>query len=65
MDLYNAVNVYLLNTAKALELLGNERSYLIKYEDLVTKPEDHLTALCEFLDVEYYVEMLEPKRLQL
>lgn len=62
MDLYSAVNVYLLNTAKALEVVDHPNAFLIKYEDLVDKPQEQLERLSEFLGVEYHDSMLEPSR---
>ena len=35
--------------------------YLLKYEDLVTKPEYIIKSICNFLEIEYYNEMLEMK----
>lgn len=32
--------------------------YVIKYEDIVTSPEDTLTRLCEYLDISFVEEML-------
>ena len=57
---YDAISVYLLNTAKALELNGNIAAFLIKYEDLTREPEKTLTQLMQFLDLEYESKMLIP-----
>jgi hypothetical protein len=34
--------------------------YLSKFEDLVNEPEKHIRELCEFLDIEFDSEMLNP-----
>jgi len=35
------------------------RYYLLKFEDLVTEPENHIRKLCDFLEVEFQDEMLK------
>jgi len=60
MTLYNAVAVYLLNTAKALELKGNERCITIKYEDLVDEPKKILEIICSKIGLAYEEQMLVP-----
>jgi len=59
--LYDAVSVYLLNTAKALASENSDRYHLIKYEDLVSEPELTLQQLCDFMEVAYEDIMLEPQ----
>lgn len=40
-------------------VLGSERYYVLRYEDLILKPEDSLKNLCDFLGVAYAPQMLE------
>ena len=60
MSAYNAVAVYLLNTAKALELINDPRVITLKYEDLVMRPQRTLEELCKFLEITYEEKMLLP-----
>ncbi len=60
MSLYNATNVYLLNTAMALSTQSNKNSYLIKYEDLVHDTQNVMIGLCNFLGTSFHTQMLEP-----
>lgn len=43
-------------------MVGSERYYLVRYEDLVLQPDKTLRGLCEFLAVPYAKEMLEYAR---
>jgi len=36
--------------------------YLSKFEDLVSEPERSIKQLCEFLDIEFHSEMLNPRK---
>jgi hypothetical protein len=36
--------------------------YLSKFEDLVSEPEASIRQLCEFLDIEFHSEMLNPRK---
>jgi len=58
MSEYNAVAVYLLNTAMALELINHPRVITIKYEDLVIDPESTIEQMCSYLGLEYEKTML-------
>lgn len=40
------------------------RFYIIKYEDLVTDPENHLKKLCDFLGIEYTDDMIHYNRIK-
>lgn len=40
-------------------VLGNDRYYEIRYEDLVLRPEEELTRLCRWLKIDFSPEMLE------
>lgn len=51
-------NIYNRAILKYKERIG-ERYHLVRFEDLLTKPEDTLTGICEFLNVGYNPEMLE------
>lgn len=57
---YDAICVYLLNTIKALELLDNDKAFLIKYEDLTMQPEKTLIQLMQFLELDFEAHMLIP-----
>lgn len=58
MTAYNAVAVYLLNTAKALEV-NDDRCHLVKYEALVVEAEKTSEELCRFLGLKFEATMLE------
>ena len=45
-----------LNDAKKLE--KSEKFYSVKYEDLITEPEQTVQKICDFLMIEYSAEML-------
>ncbi len=62
MSVFNAVAVYMLNTAMASQLHNDNRNYTIKYEDLVASPEKTVNALCNFIDVTYESTMLLPDK---
>ncbi len=51
MTLYNALSVYLLNVSKAQQVEQDSRVLAIKYEDLVTTPEQQLSLLWKHLGV--------------
>jgi Sulfotransferase family len=58
----NALNVWRedqLGGLAAYGLLGAERVFLQRYEDLVSRPEESLTRLCRFLDLDFDPCMLE------
>lgn len=59
MSMYNATAVYLMNTAKGLELYDNDNCLTIHYEELVTRPKDILMQLCNFLDIPFEEKMHE------
>jgi len=43
---------------KYREILGPERYFTLKYEDLVHNPQDTLRSICKFINVEFSLEML-------
>jgi len=45
--------------SKSLETLPSNRWHLVRYEDLVTKPQSTLTSVCDALQLEYHHSMLE------
>nr|MBS0037098.1 sulfotransferase [Saprospiraceae bacterium] len=54
---YNALCIYLLNTAAAMSCEKDSRYHLVKYEDLVMKPESTLEKICGFLEVDFQPDM--------
>jgi hypothetical protein len=54
--------LYWRKTIRAAELFKKyypNRIYILKYEDLVTETEKHVTDLCTFLKIPFYPEMLK------
>ena len=41
------------------KLLGEQRYFELRYEDLVAQPQQHLLAICQFLDIPYSPVMLQ------
>lgn len=53
-----------VNTIQFLENVPKERHYRLKFEDLVQKPEPTMKKLCQFLDIEFTDELLQPYKEQ-
>lgn len=49
----------LYTNLKMGELLGDERYFVLRYEDLVLDPENSLRRMCEFMGLDYSQGMLE------
>lgn len=47
---------------RELQKVYPENYYLLKYEDLVLKPEETVQALCGFLEIEFKEEMMEYRK---
>ena len=58
MDSYYASMLWLYNTAMGVRLNNNESYYQISYEDLVINTENTVINLCEFLNVNYFSNMI-------
>ena len=43
-------------------LTGSDNHRSIRYEDMVSNPELEIKQICDFLDIDFVPEMLEPKR---
>ncbi len=43
------------------EILGPDRHYVLKYEDLLNRPEKEVRSVCEFLGIKYEPSMIDPK----
>ena len=57
------INIQTTWTARLHRQLCELPNYrLIRYEDVVTAPEEEVRGICEYLGVEYMPEMLEPKQ---
>lgn len=56
----NIWTVYNRNILQFIEELGADRFFLIKYEELVTQPEQTLIALCNFLEIPFENGLLAP-----
>jgi amino acid adenylation domain-containing protein/FkbH-like protein/non-ribosomal peptide synthase protein (TIGR01720 family)/FkbM family methyltransferase len=55
--------VWLISHQNILEFLSQipaERQYQIKFEDLVTTPQQSVDSLCQFLGLEFHPDMLQP-----
>jgi len=55
--------IWIVSNQNILEFLGNipgERHTLVRFEDLLRNPKLELQQLCDFLDIEFQEEMLEP-----
>jgi hypothetical protein len=50
------------NILKFLEGVSSNRHHLVLFEDLVSEPERIMKELCEFLDIEFAPQMLEPTK---
>ena len=61
-DLHYAVGIYLLNTASGVLSRNTERYHEIKYEHLVSQPQNTINDVCTFLEVAYEEEMLTTKQ---
>jgi len=61
IDLYYATGIYLLNAACGIAVDGSDRSYTIRYEDLIANPQDAIRDICRFLGVDFKPKMLEPQ----
>ncbi len=46
----------------ALKEIYPEKYYLLKYEDLVLKPEETVKSLCKFLEIEFREEMMDYRK---
>jgi hypothetical protein len=51
---------WLNDTSSGLVYRNHPRYYEIKYEDLVTRPEQSLRAVCEFISEDFCEDMLDP-----
>ena len=60
-NLYYAVCIYLINTASGLNVSGNNRAMLVKYEDLIYDAESEITKICNFLEIEPITSILKSK----
>lgn len=48
------------NIVKFLQDIPKERQYMLKFEELVTNPQEEIDKICHFLNVEFDNNMLEP-----
>jgi len=48
------------NILAFLENIPTNSQYLVKFEDLVKEPEPTVKGLCQFLDIDFYPDMLNP-----
>lgn len=57
------INVQITWTALLHKKLRDEPNYrLVRYEDMVLKPDSEIKQICQFLEIEFQPEMLAPKR---
>lgn len=55
---FQGTSSWLFNTAAALRLKGHPNYFQVSYRDLVTQPEEQLSALCDFIGVDFSASML-------
>ncbi|NNE25753.1 MAG: sulfotransferase [Saprospiraceae bacterium] len=60
-SMFDAIALYLLNASAAMAVEEDSRYYVIKYEDLVSGNEKVIFKLCQFLNIEFSADMLEPE----
>ncbi|MEW6735522.1 MAG: amino acid adenylation domain-containing protein, partial [Acidobacteriota bacterium] len=48
------------NIREFLSTIPASRQHYVKFEDLVSKPEATLQAVCQFLDIDFHPDLLEP-----
>ncbi len=48
------------NVIRFLENIPNRRKYLLKYENLVSNPRKYMLEICDFLEIPFDEEMLDP-----
>ncbi len=65
IEIYDAVGYYVYYTSAASSLNGNDRYFQLGYKELVTRPEDILKALLEFIGVPFLREILEPSEAEI
>jgi hypothetical protein len=56
---FSMLRLWCSATREALALQTHERFRIVRYEDLITEPEETIKPLCEFLDLDYSSEMLD------
>jgi hypothetical protein len=55
--------IWVISHQNILEFLGNipkNRQHRVKFEDLVNYPQSTLEGICQFLDLEFHPDMLQP-----
>jgi acyl transferase domain-containing protein/thioesterase domain-containing protein len=52
--------ICVLNIIDFLEQIPEERQLRLRYEDLVAEPEKEAHRICDFLDLEYHPDMVQP-----
>lgn len=55
---YHAISHWLYNNAAAVRFKSYQGYYLLRYEDLVSNPENSLRILCKVLNIHYSKDML-------
>ena len=62
-SIIRAVDIWVLDQSMAINAYNNlgifNKNYLLRYEDLITNPENELKKCCSFLDCDYNEQMLE------
>ncbi|MEH2159809.1 MAG: amino acid adenylation domain-containing protein [Nostoc sp.] len=48
------------NILEFLQQVPQERQYQVKFEDIVSQPQTTVESLCQFLEVEFHPDMLQP-----
>ena len=57
------INLQITWTARLHNRLNGSANYrLVRYEDMVSNPESEIKLICDFLDIDFVPEMLQPKR---
>ena len=63
-NLYYAARLWRDDMSMLLKYVrdADERTLVLRYEDFVVQPEEHVEAICKFLEVEFDSEMLDPEK---
>jgi hypothetical protein len=59
MPLQDCIDRWISSISDGIELRGNPNYLEVKYEDLVTKTEDVLMDVCQFLEIEFELNMMK------
>lgn len=64
MSPFFATGIWVYNVSSALSARGLDHYLMIKYEDLITNPQDEIEKLFQDLSIDFYHDILENKKQQ-